>query len=136
MPSYRITTVATLLGVSDDTIRRWLDEGSISADTTQSGPTRIDGESIVRFLQARPEVHRLETGRETQSIRNQLQGLVLAIKKDSVMTQVDLQCGPYRVVSLISTESAEELGIEVGSIAVAQTKATNVSIQLLSGDKL
>lgn len=136
MPSYRITTVATLLGVSDDTIRRWLDEGSISADTTQSGPTRIDGESIVHFLQARPEVHRLETGRETQSIRNQLQGLVLAIKKDNVMTQVDLQCGPYRVVSLISTESAEELGIEVGSIAVAQTKATNVSIQLLSGDKL
>ena len=136
MPSYRISTVATLLGVSDDTIRRWLDEGSISADTTHQGPVRVDGESIVRFLQARPEAHQLETGRETQSIRNQFQGLVLSIKKDSVMSQVDLQCGPYRVVSLISTESVEELGLEIGSIAVAQTKATNVSIQLLSGDKL
>ena len=72
----------------------------------------------------------------TESIRNHFQGLVVALKKGQVMSQVDLQCGSYRVVSLVSTEAVEELNLEVGSVANAQVKATNVSVQLPEGGKL
>lgn len=134
MPNYRISTIANLLGVSDDTIRRWLDEDLIKA-VTGSGPKRVDGASVARFLKERPTTARL--GEEpNQSIRNHFQGLVIALKKDQVMSQVDLQCGPYRVVSLVSTEAVGELNLEVGSVATAQVKATNVSVQLPEGDKL
>ena len=134
MPKYRIATIANLLGVSDDTIRRWLDENLIKA-VTGSGPKRVDGASVARFLQERPTATRL--GEEpNQSIRNHFQGLVIALKKGQVMSQVDLQCGPYRVVSLVSTEAVEELNLEVGSVATAQLKATNVSVQLPEGEKL
>ena len=134
MPNYRISTIANLLGVSDDTIRRWLDENLIKA-VTGSGPKRVDGASVARFLQERPTATRL--GEEpTESIRNHFQGLVIALKKGQVMSQVDLQCGPYRVVSLVSTEAVEELKLEVGSVATAQVKATNVSVQLPEGEKL
>ena len=119
MPHYKVSTIAILLGVSDDTVRRWLDDGLVTrADNGQnSGPLRIDGASVA-------------------AVRNHLQGLVIALHSDPVMSQVDLQCGPYRVVSLVSTESVRELGIEVGSIAMAQIKATNVSLQVPNGGNL
>ena len=130
MPNYRISTIANLLGVSDDTIRRWLDENLIKT-VAGSGPKRVDGASVARFLQERPAGTLL--GEEpNESIRNHFQGLVVALKKG----QVDLQCGPYRVVSLVSTEAVEELNLEVGSVATAQVKATNVSVQLPEGEKL
>lgn len=134
MPKYRISTIANLLGVSDDTIRRWLDENLIKAGTG-SGPKRVDGASVARFLQEQPSAIHLG-GEPNQSIRNHFQGLVIALKKGQVMSQVDLQCGPYRVVSLVSTEAVEELNLEVGSVATAQVKATNVSVQLPEGEKL
>lgn len=134
MSSYRISTVAHLLGVSDDSIRRWLDEGHLTADPDTPGPIRIDGKSIVDFLNTKPEVHQLSTGRKTHSIRNHMVGLVLDVTSDAVMSQVSMQCGPYRIVSLISTEAVSDLDLHVGSIAVAQVKATNVSIQLPEGD--
>ena len=132
MPHYKISTLATLLGVSDDTVRRWLDDGLVTrADNGQnSGPLRIDGASVAALFNSQPDVHQLALGQDTQSVRNHLQGLVIALHSDPVMSQVDLQCGPYRVVSLVSTESVRELGIEVGSIAMAQIKATNVSLQV------
>lgn len=134
MSSYRISTVAHLLGVSDDSIRRWLDDGLLAADPSSPSPTRILGTSIVDFLHNKPEAHRLSTGRTTSSLRNQLTGLVVNIVSDTVMSQVEMQCGPYRIVSLISTEAVRDLGLRVGSIANAQIKATNVSIQLPEGD--
>jgi len=134
MPNYRISTIANLLGVSDDTIRRWIDEDLITA-VTVSGPKRVDGASVASFLQERP-VGGLLGEEHSESIRNHFQGLVVALKKGQVMSQVDLQCGPYRVVSLVSTEAVEELNLEVGSVATAQVKATNVSVQLPEGEKL
>lgn len=135
MPSYRISTIASVLGVSDDSVRRWLDDGHIVADKEAPGPQRVEGKSVVDFLARRPELHGDDAGNLTLSIRNHLAGLVTAIKKDHVMSQVDLQCGPFRIVSLISTEAVEELGLEVGSVASAQIKATNVSVKALSGEK-
>ena len=138
MPHYKVSTLATLLGVSDDTVRRWLDDGLVTrADNGQnSGPLRIDGASVEALINSQPDVHQLALGQDTQSVRNHLQGLVIAVHSDPVMSQVDLQCGPYRVVSLVSTESVRELGIEVGSIAMAQIKATNVSLQVPNGGNL
>ena len=138
MPHYKVSTIATLLGVSDDTVRRWLDDGLVTrADSGQnSGPLRIDSASVAALINSQPDVHQLALGQGTQSVRNHLQGLVIALHSDPVMSQVDLQCGPYRVVSLISTESVRELGIEVGSIAMAQIKATNVSLQVPNGGNL
>ena len=64
------------------------------------------------------------------SARNRLVGIVTAVKKDTVMAQVDMVCGPYRLVSLMSTEAAEELGLEPGSRVVASVKSTNVVVEL------
>ena len=134
MPYYKVSTLATLLGVSDDTVRRWLDDGLVTrADSAEnSGPLRIDGASVAALINSQPDVHQLALGQGTQSVRNHLQGLVIALHSDPVMSQVDLQCGPYRVVSLVSTESV----LEVGSIAMAQIKATNVSLQVPNGGNL
>ena len=134
MPYYKVSTLATLLGVSDDTVRRWLDDGLVTrADSAEnSGPLRIDGASVAALINSQPDVHQLALGQGTQSVRNHLQGLVIALHSDPVMSQVDLQCGPYRVVSLVSTESVRELG----SIAMAQIKATNVSLQVPNGGNL
>lgn len=138
MPHYKVSTLATLLGISDDTIRRWLDEGLVRRveNDGHSGPLRIDGASVAELIVNQPEVHQIAAGQDSQSVRNHLQGLVIAIRSDAVMSQVDLQCGPYRVVSLISTEGVRELGLEVGSIAMAQIKATNVSLQIPRGGNL
>ena len=138
MPHYKVSTIAILLGVSDDTVRRWLDDGLVTrVDSGEnSGPLRIDGASVAALINSQPDVHQLALGQGTQSVRNHLQGLVIALHSDPVMSQVDLQCGPYRVVSLVSTESVRELGIEVGSIAMAQIKATNVSLQVPTGGNL
>lgn len=147
MTSYRISTIARLLGVSSDTVRRWLDDGLIKtqeAPRTDSvisapgpGPKRINGKSVVEFICQKPDFHQLHSGLAQQhSIRNHFEGLVTAITSDKVMSQVEMQCGPFRVVSLISTEAVKELGLEIGSIATAQVKATNVAIGLPPGEKL
>lgn len=148
MISYRISTIARLLGVSSDTVRRWIDEGlleTVSAKgispekkaTNGLGPKRVSGKSVVEFIQQKPDFHQLESQFvQQQSIRNHFEGLVVAIVSDRVMSQVEMQCGAYRVVSLISTEAVKELGLEVGSIATAQIKATNVSIGLPRSEKL
>ena len=132
MPHYKVSTIATLLGVSDDTVRRWLDDGLVTRadDGQNSGPLRIDGASVAALISSQPDVHQLALGQGSQSVRNHFQGLVIALHSDPVMSQVDLQCGPYRVVSLISTESVRELGI------MAQIKATNVSLQVPNGGNL
>ncbi|AXE40181.1 TOBE domain-containing protein [Acidipropionibacterium virtanenii] len=131
MPSHRISDVATLLGVSDDTVRRWIDQSQVEAAKDDAGRLRIDGASLARFLtdqqRARPG---LEDGSGVQSARNHIQGIVTAVTSDAVMSQVDLIARSSRIVSLISTEAVRDLGLEVGSIAVAQVKATNVSIEL------
>ena len=128
MPSYRISTIASLLSVSDDTVRRWLDEGLIVADEHANGPRRVDGASVAAMVKERPEIHQSAAGRQSHSMRNHLPGLVTAVTSDPVMSQVELQCGPYKVVSLSSTQAVRELELVPGTVATAQIKATNVSI--------
>lgn len=132
MPTYRIREAAQLLGVSDDTVRRWAEAGRLPA-TTENGRLSIDGAALAEFAhtQAQDATGRPPTIGGT-SARNQLVGLVTRVVRDTVMAQVELQAGPFRIVSLMSREAADELGLEPGSLAVASVKATNVVIEVPS----
>jgi molybdopterin-binding protein len=127
VPHYRISQAASLLGVSDDTVRRWIDSGRLRA-TEGSGVATIDGADLAAHAQ---EIARVpELGSPTrESARNRFTGLVTRVVKDAVMAQVDLQCGPFRVVSLMSAEAAEDLQLEPGVLAVASVKSTHVVIE-------
>lgn len=128
MPQYRISQAASLLGVSDDTVRRWIESGRLTG-SGNTGPTTVDGAQLAALAQEIATVP--ELGQPVaESARNRFTGLVTAVKKDKVMAQVDLQCGPFRVVSLMSTEAAEELGLEPGVLAVAAVKSTNVVVEV------
>jgi molybdopterin-binding protein len=132
MTQIRVAPAADVLGVSDDTLRRWIDQGRVEADVDESGRQVVDGASLARLAQelaAERSLDGMDDGAGRRSARNHLTGLVTAITSDKVMSQVELQCGRYRVVSLISTEAVEELGLQVGSIATAVIKSTNVTVE-------
>jgi molybdopterin-binding protein len=131
MPQYRISEAAELLGVSDDTVRRWVDDGQLEAVPDAAGRKVVDGAALARHAQdvaARTATHGRDDG-VGRSARNRFTGLVTRVVADGVMAQVELQCGPYRVVSLMSSEAATELGLEPGSLATAVVKATNVIVE-------
>lgn len=126
----KIVDAAALLSISDDTVRRWVDQGRLSDLRDDAGAHVVDGVELATALaDSGKELERLDRGTGRRSARNHLTGIVTRVVSDTVMSQVDIQCGPYRVVSLISTEAVRELGLEPGSIATAVIKATNVSIE-------
>jgi molybdopterin-binding protein len=129
---YRVAEAADLLGVSTDTVRRWVDAGRLEA-RTDGGRTVVEGGTLARFAkelaESGPEAH--GTARAgSVSARNRMRGIVTAVTKDTVMAQVELVCGPYRMVSLMSAEAATELGLEPGVLAIASVKSTNVVVEL------
>jgi molybdopterin-binding protein len=132
VPAYRITDAARLLGVSDDTLRRWVDGGRLTAGEDVSGRRVIEGVELARFAEERGEsAVSLDTGPIVQeSARNRFTGVVTRVVKDTVMAQVEIAAGPFRVVSLMSTEAATELGLEPGVLAVASVKSTNVVVEV------
>jgi molybdopterin-binding protein len=129
MASYKIGDVAELLGISVDSVRRLTDSGRLATVRTAGGQRVVDGRQLARFMAKTPADFKPETtvGR---SARNHFQGIVTRVLKDRVMAQVELQAGPYRLVSLISREAADELGLAPGVRAVAVVKATNVMVEL------
>ena len=131
MTQMRISTAASLLGVSDDTLRRWVDAGRLPSSADEQGRRVVDGAALAALAQELADggLDDLDGGAGTRSARNHLTGIVTKVTSDLVMSQVELQCGRYRIVSLISTEAVRELGLEVGSVATAVIKATNVSIE-------
>lgn len=131
MAQMRISTAASLLGVSDDTLRRWVEAGRLASSTDEQGRRVVDGAALATLAQELADggLDELDGGAGTRSARNHLTGIVTKVTSDLVMSQVELQCGRYRVVSLISTEAVRELGLEVGAVATAVIKATNVAIE-------
>jgi molybdopterin-binding protein len=126
---YRIAEVAAVLGVSDDTVRRWIEAGRLSSDT-DSGPAVVPGVDVARLAQELADHPDRETTRAAAvSARNRLAGIVTRVVKDTVMAQVEMICGPYRLVSLMSSEAADELGLEPGVRAIASVKSTNVVVE-------
>jgi molybdopterin-binding protein len=125
---YRISQAASLLGVSDDTVRRWIDSGRLQA-TVGNGPTTIDGADLAAHAQEIATAPELGSP-VAESARNRFTGLVTRVIKDTVMAQVDLQCGPFRVVSLMSAEAADDLQLAPGVLAVASVKSTHVVVEV------
>jgi molybdopterin-binding protein len=130
MATYKVSEAAVLLGVSPDTVRRWLDSGRLGSRQTAGGGRRlIDGQELARFaetLSSAPTAARVAS----ESTRNRFTGIVTKVVRDKVMAQVEIQAGPYRMVSLISREAADELGLAPGVSVVAAVKATNVTVEL------
>jgi molybdopterin-binding protein len=124
----RIKDAAGFLGVSDDTVRRWVDSGALPAESDEAGRKVVDGYQVA--LLAREQARAVDDPSAVgRSARNRFVGLVTDIKTDTVMAQVELQCGPFRVVSLMSSEAVRELGLELGSVAIAVVKSTTVIVE-------
>jgi molybdopterin-binding protein len=132
MPTFRIKEAANLLGISDDTLRRWADAGRIAAITDASGRQAVDGTALAELAQELAQAASHGEGEAVvgHSVRNRFTGLVSRVVRDTVMAQVEIQAGPHRFVSLLSREAADELGLEPGMLAVAAVKATNVSVEI------
>ena len=128
--TFSIREAAQLIGVSDDTLRRNIDNGTLRV-SRRGGHLTIDGRDLVAFQQERQAAAEAE-GTPT-SARNRFTGLVMAVKKDKVMAEVQLRCGPFVVTSLMSTESAERLGLVPGTLATAVVKATTVIVETPKG---
>lgn len=134
MTIYRLAEAARLLGVSDDTLRRWADSGRVATEPTDDGRAGVAGRVLAQVAQELADIppDGAQASSHRVSARNQLRGIVTEVKRDTVMAQVELCCGPYRVVSLMSREAADALGLDVGVVAVASIKATNVVVEVPS----
>ena len=128
MGTLRISQAAELLRVSPDTVRRLVDSGHIKTARSAGGQRQIDGAALARYMAALPRTELPQ--RSTESARNRFPGIVTRVIKDGVAAHVEMQAGPHRIVSLITRESADELGLKPGVVAVASVKATNVVIEL------
>jgi molybdopterin-binding protein len=133
VPYIRIREAAELLGVSDDTVRRWIDDGALTAELDASGRKVLDGAALAAFARANASAAPKDPLGIGSSARNRFAGLVTDVIVDGVMAQVEIQCGPLTVVSLMSSQSVRELGLEPGSVAVAVVKATTVIVETPKG---
>ncbi|MEQ8841023.1 MAG: TOBE domain-containing protein [Acidimicrobiales bacterium] len=127
MHQFRMGEAARLLGVSVDTVRRWADQGRFETSRTEGGHREVLGTELARVALELGE--QPDEGAASVSARNRFPGLVTRVVRDKVMAQVEIQAGPHRIVSLISSEAVDALGLDVGSPAVASIKSTNVVIE-------
>lgn len=128
MQSYTIGQAARLLGVSPDTARRWADGGRVATHRDEAGRRLIRGRDLAAF-----SVELGQGGHDDEELayttaRNAFPGIVTAVKIGDVAAQVEVQAGPHRLVSLLTREAVEELGLEVGVQATTRVKSTNVHI--------
>jgi len=129
MDDYSVGEAATVLGVSADTVRRWVDAGQLRASRTPGGRRRIDGVALAEFARSLYDApDAMAAARE--SARNRFAGIVTKVVKDRVMAHVEIQAGPFRVVSLISREAVDDMGLTAGVMVDAVVKATNVFIEI------
>jgi molybdopterin-binding protein len=126
---YRPGQVADLMGVSVDTVRRWVDSGRLHAARTSGGQRLIEGRDLARFAQDQPLAAEPDVV-VAQSARNRFTGIVTRVVKDKSCATVEIQAGPHRLVSLMTREAADELGLAPGVLAVAAVKATSVVVEL------
>jgi molybdopterin-binding protein len=125
---FRAGEAAELLGVSVDTVRRLADDGQLKTKRTAGGHRHIDGKDLARYLAE--HASQVEPAGMIQSARNRFAGLVTSVQRDKLTAIVELQSGPHRLVSLMTREAADELGLVVGDMAVAAVKSTSVIIEI------
>jgi len=129
MHEFKIGEAAELLGVSPDTVRRLADAGTLKTKRTRGGQRLIDGVALAKYLVQRDGVP-AGPAASHQSMRNRLSGIVTRVVKDKVAAQVEIQVGAHRLVSLLTREAVDTLGLTPGMMAIATVKATNVSVEL------
>ena len=128
MAHLRVSDVAALLRVSDDTVRRWIEQGRLTAERDDAGRKVVRGEEVASFVRGQRTAEQPE--RElASSARNRFEGIVTDVRRDGLVAQVEIQAGPFRVVSLMTREAADDLRLEPGSLATAVVKSTNVIVQ-------
>jgi molybdopterin-binding protein len=126
--TFGISEAAELLGVSPDTVRRWVDAGRLAAAREPNGHRRVAGADLAAFAESLGDPD--DAARfAVSSARNRFRGIVTRVVRDGVMAQVEIQAGPHRVVSLMSREAADQLGLQVGTVATAVVKSTNVVVE-------
>ncbi|SFB62365.1 molybdenum-pterin binding domain-containing protein [Amycolatopsis marina] len=128
MPQFRFSEAARLLGVSDDTVRRLVRSGQLTALTDQAGRGVVDGAELAAFARTNAADPHDPSG-IGRSARNRFVGLVTEVVADKVMAKVELQCGMHRLTSLMSSDAVDELGLRPGVLAVAVVKATHVVVE-------
>lgn len=129
MTDHRIAEAAELLGVSDDTVRRWIEAGRVPS-STREGRTVIAGTDLAALASSLVDAREHDRTRAgSVSARNRMTGIVTRVVTDTVMAQIEMVCGPYRIVSLMSTEAATELGLTPGVRAIASVKSTAVVVE-------
>lgn len=127
-----MSEAAALLGVSDDTLRRWAEAGRVTTTRDAAGRQAVHGPALARLAEELAAQAERPAPRPvvSESARNRFVGLVTKVVRDTVMAQVDIQSGPHRIVSLMSREAADDLGLEPGVLAVAAVKSTNVVVEV------
>ena len=130
--TFRVREAADLLGVSDDTLRRWIDAGRLASSADAGGRNVAEGADLAAFAQelAAAADHPTPGPVLSESARNRFVGLVTRVLRDTVMAQVEIQAGAHRIVSLMSREAADELQLEPGVLAIAAVKSTNVVVEV------
>lgn len=127
MPRYRLGQAARILGISVDTVRRHADAGRLATVRTPGQQRLVDGRALARFAESADA----EQARESESsARNHMLGIVTHVVRDKVAAQVEMRCGPFRIVSLLTRESVDSLGLAPGVMVNAVVKATNVVVEL------
>lgn len=126
MPGYRLREAAALLGVSDDTVRRWADAGRLPTGADEAGRRVVDGADLAAFAVSLAD----EPQPSASSMRNRFPGIVTRVVRGDVAAQVEVQSGPHRFVSLLTAEAVDDLDLKPGDRAVATVKATNVAVDL------
>ena len=128
----RVGEAAEMLGVSVETLRRWESEGRLATERSGGGQRLVPISEVTRLLAER---RRMGTDRPivAQSARNRFAGIVTRVEKDRVAAVVEVLSGPHRLVSLMTAEAVEELGLTVGDEAICVVKATNVVVEIPSG---
>jgi len=127
----RIGRAAEMLGVTVDTLRRWSESGRIRVTRTDGGQRLVPIEEVTRLIGQRRQS---ATDRPivAQSARNRFAGIVTRVEKDRVAAVVEVLAGPHRLVSLMTAEAVDELGLKVGDEAICVVKSTNVVVEIPS----
>jgi molybdopterin-binding protein len=129
MSTYSSSQVAELLGVSPDTVRRWCDEGRLKATRSSGGHRHVSGRELARYLTGQDRAFE-PASVFGQSARNRFTGIVTSVQRDKLTAIVEIHAGGFRVLSLMTREAVDELGLKPGDLATAAVKATNVIIEI------
>jgi molybdopterin-binding protein len=126
--AYRIGEAAAILGVRVETLRRWEREGRLKTKRTGGGQRLVPAAEVARLLAERHGHQRVSAG----SVRNRFPGVVIDVKKDKVAATVEILAGPHRILSFITREAVDEMGLKPGMLVAATVKATNVMVEVES----